>query len=124
MLFNVNNNWNNHNLTSKVYLNIDSLSNFYEDKFLFVENNIFYFEEKIIQVLNNDYLTEINPDYLVVNKKSLKVLKAYLKQSKPKHIIFDSTIPEYKLKYYLERMDTNVTKVVSLDKKFYSVDLK
>ena len=123
MLFNVNNNWNNHNLTSKVYLNIDSLSNIYEDKFLFVENNIFYFEEKIIQVLNNDYLTEINPDYLVVNKKSLKVLKAYLKQSKPKHIIFDSTIPEYKLKYYLERMDTNVTKVVSLDKKFYSVDL-
>jgi hypothetical protein len=123
MLFNVNNNWNNHNLTSKVYLNIDSLSNIYEDKFLFVENNIFYFEEKIIQVLNNDYLTEINPDYLVVNKKSLKVLKAYLKQSKSKHIIFDSTIPEYKLKYYLERMDTNVTKVVSLDKKFYSVDL-
>ena len=69
-------------------------------------------------------MTEINPDYLVVNKKSLKVLKAYLKQSKPKHIIFDSTIPEYKLKYYLERMDTNVTKVFSLDKKFYSVDLK
>jgi tetratricopeptide (TPR) repeat protein len=60
---------------------------------------------------------------LVVNKKSLKLLKPYLKQSKPKHIIFDSTIPSYKLKYYKENIDSNFTTIISLDKKYYSVDL-
>ena len=123
MLFNVNNNWNNHNLTSKVYLNIDSLSNLYEDESLYLENGVLSFNDKVIQVLDKNYINEINPNYLVVNKKSLKLLKPYLKQSKPKYIIFDSTIPSYKLKYYKENIDSNFTTIISLDKKYYSVDL-
>lgn len=123
MLFNVNNNWNNHNLTAKVYLNIDSLSNFYEDESLYLENGVLSFNDKVIQVLDKNYLNEINPNYLVVNKKSLQLLKRYLKQSKPKYIIFDSTIPSYKLKYYKENIDSTFTTIISLDKKYYTVDL-
>lgn len=122
MLFNINNNWNNHNLTSKVYLNADSLSNSFEDETLYLENGVFNFKNKIIQVLDKNYIKRINPDYLVVNKKSLKLLKSYLKQSKPKTIIFDSTIPEYKLKYYAKNIDSTFSKVISLDKNYYSVE--
>jgi hypothetical protein len=123
MLFNVNNNWNNHNITTKVFLNVDSLSNHYEDDFFYLENGVMSFNNKVIQVLDKNYINKINPDYLVVNKKSLKLLKSYLKQSKPKHIIFDSTIPNYKLNYYKESIDSTSIKIISLDKKYYSVDL-
>ena len=123
MLFNVNNNWNNHNITSKVYFDIDSISNYYKDESLYFENGVFYFQNKIIQLLDNNYIRDINPNYLVVNINSLKLLKSYLKQSTPKHIIFDSTISTYKLKYYKEIIDSTLTKVISLDKKFYSVNL-
>jgi competence protein ComEC len=124
MLFNVNNNWNNHNITIKVFLNVDSLSDHYEDDFLCLENGVMSFNNKVIQVLDKNYLKEINPDYLVVNKKSLKLLKPYLKQSKPRHIIFDSTVPNYKLNYYKDNIDSNFTTIISLYKKYYSVDLK
>ncbi|MEN8929533.1 MAG: ComEC/Rec2 family competence protein [Flavobacteriales bacterium] len=123
MLFNVNNNWNNHNLTSKVYFDVDSLSISYEDKSVFLEKGVFNFKNTTIQVLDKEFIQDINPDFLIVNKPSLKLLKSYLQQAKPETVIFDSTIPEYKLKYYTDKIDSNFTKVVSLDKKYYSVEL-
>lgn len=122
MLFNVNNNWNNHNITKKIYMDVDSLSGLYEDESLFMQNGIFKFGNIVIQILNKNKKQWIKPDYLVVSKKSLPMLKSYLKEHNPKIVIFDSSLPSYKLKYYIENSVDTTTKFISLDKKYYSVD--
>lgn len=122
MLFNVNNNWNNHNITKKIYLDVDSLSHTYEDESLFMQNGLFSFGDQVIQVLNKENEQWIDPDYLLVSMKSLPLLKPYLKQNKPKIVIFDSSIPSYKLKYYQGKTKDTTVRYISLDKKYFSVD--
>ena len=56
-------------------------------------------------------------------KDIYKDLRKFIKKISPKRVIFDSTIPEYSLKYYTKYLDTNKTEVISLAKKYYSVEL-
>lgn len=124
MLFNVNNHWNSHNILNKTYLKIDSLPADTAFSHLRVFNNVIFLDSITIQVFDAKQSQVLNSNYLWIKKDKLKGLTKYLRNNKPQHIVFDSSIPRYKLQYYLPVIDTTVTQVISLEKKFYKVNLE
>ena len=124
MLFNVNNHWNSHNILNKTYLNIDSLpaDTIFEN--LAINEGVVFIEDVAIQVFNSNLILNMEPHYLWIKNNNLKGLIRYLKNNKPKNIVFDSSVPRYKLDYYLPYIDSTMTQVICLDKKFYKVNLE
>ena len=122
MLFNVNNNWNNQNITNKIYLDIDSLPVDYQNKNLLIMNGVFIFNNKRIRLLNKSNINFKSADLTLVTKQNLKLINKLIPRPNEK-IIFDSSIRPYKANYYLKYLDTTNIEIVFLDKKYYSVNL-
>ncbi|MDG1175026.1 MAG: ComEC/Rec2 family competence protein [Flavobacteriales bacterium] len=122
MLFNVNNNWNNQNITNKIYLDIDSLPVDYQNKNLLIMNGVFIFNNKRIRLLNKSNINFKSADLTLVTKQNLKLINKLTPRPNEK-IIFDSSIRPYKANYYLKYLDTTNIEIVFLDKKYYSVNL-
>ncbi len=124
MMFNVNNHWNSHNILNKHYLNIDSLPSDTVFSHLRIANNVILIDSASIQVFDVVHKLFLKPDYLWIKKDKLKGLSRYLKNNKPQNIVFDSSVPRYKLDYYLPLIDSAITRVICLDKKFHKVNLE
>lgn len=124
MMFNVNNHWNSHNISNKHYLNIDSLPSDTVFSHLRIANNVILIDGSSIQVFDVVHKLFLKPDYLWIKKDKLKGLSRYLKNNKPQNIVFDSSVPRYKLDYYLPLIDSAITRVICLDKKFHKVNLE
>ncbi len=123
MMFNVNNHWNSHNILSKTYLDIDSLHRNRSYKHLVVNNGVILAGNKSIWVYNPQQASPNEVDFIWVMGSRLTRLGRFLKKTKPKGIIFDSSVPNYKLKYYLPHIDTNQTEVIHLNKKYFKLNL-
>lgn len=123
MLFNVNNNWNNQNITQKTYLDSDSLPDNFQDENLYLANNIFAFKSKKVRLLNEENKNFTHSDFTLVTKENLKLLRKTAFNSTEK-LIFDSDIRPYKTNYYLSSIDTNSVELIYLDKKYYSFKLE
>ena len=121
MQFNVHNNWNNQNITTKIYFNSDSLGYDFQDSQIVLKKGVFLFDTVSVAFLNNSNF-KLKTDYCVVSKSSLKVLKEKGDGIQTKNFIFDSSIPLYNVKYYKRNIDTLSIKVISLAKKYYSVE--
>ncbi len=120
MLFNVNNNWNNQNITNKIYFDIDSLPIDFEDDHLMIYKGVFTFNDKRVRVLDKDNVNFKSADFTLVTKENIKLINK-LTPSLNEKIIFDSSIKPYKANYYLKYLDTANMNFVYLDKKSYSV---
>lgn len=123
LLFNVNNNWNTHNITSKIMFDIDSLETNYQDDYLFLKKGIFQFNSITVLVLNKENYLFKGADYVLLSETNLKLFKQFNTSSNADYLIFDSSIPAYKVTYYTRFIDTNKTKLISLARKYYSVEL-
>ena len=124
MMFNVNNHWNSHNILNKHYLNIDSLPADTVFSHLRIANSVILIDSASIQVFDVEHKLFLEPHYLWIKKDKLKGLSRYLKNNKPQNIVFDSSVPRYKLDYYLPLIDSAITRVICLDKKFHKVNLE
>ncbi len=124
MLFNVNNHWNSHNILNKHYLNIDSLPTDTVLPHLGVINSVLLMDSLTIQVYDPEIALNFQPDYLWIKMDKLKGLNNYLSRYQPKNIVFDSSVPHYKLNYYLPKIDTSQTTIISLNKKYLKVELE
>jgi len=123
MLFNVNHNWHEQNITEKIYISTDSLNKKRVEDKLFLNNGLFRFYGINVLVLSNLSGNDYKVDYLLVSKNNVKYLKKYLKKNKPKRIILDSTIPFHKTKYWKKIIESNEIEFISLAEKYYSVEL-
>lgn len=123
MLFNVNNNWNTQNITNKIMFDVDSLGINYQDDHLFLRKGIFQFNSMSVLVLNRDNYQFKGANYVFLSEANLELLKQFDVNSNVDNLIFDSSIPVYKIDYYSRFIDTNKTKIISLAKKYYSVEL-
>ncbi len=123
MLFNVNNHWNTHNILRKELIDIDNLplDTAYDN--LMVNNGLISFENKSIWIFDKEKILPINPDYVWIKNDKLSGLSNYLRKNKPNKIVFDSSIPRYKYDYFTEHIDTNITQIINLNNRYYSVNL-
>ena len=124
MLFNVNNHWNSHNILRKVFFDINKLPGDTVCDNLLIKNNLISFGGKTIWVYNPRTNPIVEPDYVWINQYNLKGLSTYLRKTKPKIIVLDSSIPKFKQQYFLPLIDTNETEVILLDKKVYKLVVK
>ncbi|MGB1039940.1 MAG: ComEC/Rec2 family competence protein [Flavobacteriales bacterium] len=114
MLFNVNNHWNTHNITKKVFFNSDSLPDKFSDDNLLINTRLVVSSIGSIWFFNSQIQPLVEPDYVWISNKTLKGLSRYLKKNSPKKLVFDSSIPSYKQDYYLPYIDTSKTEVIEL----------
>lgn len=123
MLFNVNNHWNSHNILSKKFLNIDSLSKDISFSNLWIRNGVVVAGNKTIWIFDNEQVPPNLPDFVWVRGNKLKGLSSYLKRSTPSKVIFDSSVPNYKVSYYLPLLDSHRTEVINLNENYLKVPL-
>lgn len=100
MLFNIKHNWYKKNITSSIFISLDSL--IYEDELFYLKNGVMNFNGLKVMHLNNSnaLLAEVlNPDYILVSKKNIKELYK-LKEETKRTVIFDSTISNYSVDYW------------------------
>jgi len=123
MLFNVDNHWNSHNILNKIQLNFDSLPTDTSFNNLMIYNGLIVTETLVIWIFDKENIPNIIPDIVWVKNDKLSGLSRYLKENTPKTIVFDSSVPKYKQKYYKDYIDTQVTEKIDLHKTYHKINL-
>lgn len=119
MLFNIEHNWFEKNISRTIFIDKDSIFN--DDAIFYAQNGIMKMDSLRVVYLNSSnvgMILSVLPNYIVVSKDNIKQLYKLIDFNMSNCIIIlDSTISSYKLKYWQEKLPNY--NVISAGKTFF-----
>ncbi len=121
MLFNIHHNWFRKNITKPIFIAKDSLA--FNNDHLIIQDNVIWFQGLTLLKLTEESFIKLNQltiDYLWVDKDNINLLYKVEKEIRNTIILFDSSVPSYRVKYWQKRIK-NGSILSTYDRYFHKV---